>query len=85
MRCLPTFYPAFHQAYPNVVVEPHELSVHRQQQMITQGNLDIGFQTLSERQRNDSEYIKLGEEEIFSSGAQHSSRCGGTDGCTGSS
>ena len=27
--------------------------------------LDIGFQTLSERQRNDSEYIKLGEEEIF--------------------
>ena len=58
-------YPAFHQAYPNVVVEPHELSVHRQQQMITQGNLDIGFQTLSERQRNDSEYIKLGEEEIF--------------------
>ena len=58
-------YPAFHQAYPNVVVEPHELSVHRQQQMISQGNLDIGFQTLSERQRTDSEYIKLGEEEIF--------------------
>ena len=58
-------YPAFHQAYPNVIVEPHELSVHRQQQMISQGNLDIGFQTLSERQRTDSEYIKLGEEEIF--------------------
>ena len=33
--------------------------------MISQGNLDIGFQTLSERQRTDSEYIKLGEEEIF--------------------
>ena len=46
-------------------MEPHELSVHRQQQMISQGNLDIGFQTLSERQRTDSEYIKLGEEEIF--------------------
>ena len=58
-------YPSFHQAYPNVIVEPHELSVHRQQQMIYQGNLDIGFQTLSERQRTDSEYIKLGEEEIF--------------------
>lgn len=58
-------YPSFHQAYPNVIVEPHELSVHRQQQMLSQGNLDIGFQTLSERQRNDSEYIKLGEEEIF--------------------
>ena len=36
-----------------------------QQQIISQGNLDIGFQTLSERQRTDSEYIKLGEEEIF--------------------
>ena len=58
-------YPSFHQAYPNVIVEPHELSVHRQQQMISQGNLDIGFQTLSERQRTDREYIKLGEEEIF--------------------
>ena len=58
-------YPSFHQAYPNVIVEPHELSVHRQQQMISQDNLDIGFQTLSERQRTDSEYIKLGEEEIF--------------------
>ena len=58
-------YPSFHQAYPNVIVEPHELSVHRQQQMISQGNLDIGFQTLSERQRTDSEYIKLGEEENF--------------------
>ena len=58
-------YPSFHKAYPNVVVEPHELSVHRQQQMIAQGNLDIGFQTLSERQKTDSEYIKLGEEEIF--------------------
>ncbi len=58
-------YPSFHQAYPNVIVEPHELSVHRQQQMISQGNLDIGFQTRSERQRTDSEYIKLGEEEIF--------------------
>lgn len=58
-------YPVFHKAYPNVTIEPHELSVHRQQQMIAQGNLDIGFQTLSERQRTDSEYIKLGEEEIF--------------------
>lgn len=58
-------YPSFHKAYPNVIVEPHELSVHRQQQMIAQGNLDIGFQTLSERQKTDSEYIKLGEEEIF--------------------
>lgn len=58
-------YPAFHKVYPNVTIEPYELSVRRQQQMIAQGNLDLGFQTLSERQKTDSEYIKLGEEEIF--------------------
>lgn len=58
-------YPLFHQAYPNVIVEPHELSVHRQQQLIAQGDLDIGFQTLSERQKTNDEYITLGREEIF--------------------
>lgn len=58
-------YPAFHQSYPHVVVEPHELSVHKQQQMIAQGDLDIGFQTLSESQKTNDEYIKLGQEEIF--------------------
>lgn len=58
-------YPAFHRLYPNVIVEPHELSVHKQQALITQGDLDIGFQTLSERQRTNDSYISLGSEEIF--------------------
>ncbi len=58
---LPGLPPGLSQCYRRA----HELSVRRQQQMISQGNLDIGFQTLSERQRTDSEYIKLGEEEIF--------------------
>lgn len=58
-------YPLFHQTYPNVVVEPHELSVRRQQQLIAQGDLNLGFQTLSERQKTGDAYIKLCEEEIF--------------------
>lgn len=58
-------YPAFHKIYPNVIVEPHELSVHRQQALIARGDLDIGFQTLSERQKTNDAYIKLGSEEIF--------------------
>lgn len=57
-------YPLFHQAYPDTVVEPHELSVHQQQGRITQGDLDIGFQTLSTRQRIRNEYITLGKEEL---------------------
>lgn len=58
-------YPAFHQIYPNVVVAPQELSVHRQQALIAQGDLDIGFQTLSGRQRTNDAYMELGSEEIF--------------------
>lgn len=58
-------YPEFHQAYPQVIVEPYELSVYKQQHLIARGDLDIGFQTLSERQKTGDEYIKLGEEEIF--------------------
>lgn len=57
-------YPGFHQAYPETILEPHELSVHRQQELIARGDLDIGFQTLSLRQRTGDEYILLGSEEL---------------------
>ena len=57
-------YPRFHQAYPETILEPHELSVHRQQELIARGDLDIGFQTLSLRQRTGDEYILLGSEEL---------------------
>lgn len=58
-------YPAFHNVCPNVIIEPHELSVHKQQQMISKGDLNLGFQTLSESGRTNDEYIKLYSEEIF--------------------
>ena len=58
-------YPAFHQEYQDIVVEPRELSVRRQQELIARNDLDIGFQTLSERQKTGDKYITLGREEIF--------------------
>lgn len=58
-------YPDFHRDFPNVTVEPRELPVRRQQELISQGNLDIGFQTLSENQKTNDEYIILGREEIL--------------------
>jgi len=58
-------YPEFHRLYPGVVVEPRELSVRRQQALIARGDLDIGFQTLSEQQKTDDNYISLGREEIL--------------------
>lgn len=57
-------YPAFHKQFPDTVVEPMELSVRRQQTLISQGDLDIGFQTLAARQRTRDQYVTLGEEEL---------------------
>lgn len=58
-------YPMFHQKYPDVTVEPSELSVRRQQPLIARGELDLGFQTLCEGQRTNDEYILLATEELF--------------------
>lgn len=58
-------YPDFHHAFPEITVEPRELSVRRQQALISRGDLDIGFQTLSEDQKTGDEYITLGREEIL--------------------
>ena len=57
-------YPRFHLAFPGVVVEPRELSVRQQQQQIAQGNLTLGFLTLTERQRTGDEHIVLCREEL---------------------
>ena len=57
-------YPTFHCSFPQVVVEPWELSVHKQQQMIARGDLDIGFQTLSKKQRTGDASTARCEEEI---------------------
>lgn len=57
-------YPAFHQAFPQVIVEPRELSVRRQQQQIAQGDLTLGFLTLTERQRTGDVHMVLCREEL---------------------
>ena len=58
-------YPQFHQQYPDIIVEPSELSVRRQQALIARGQLDLGFQTLCDEHRTDDEYLLLATEEIF--------------------
>lgn len=58
-------YPLFHQEYPNVTVEPLELSVHAQQEKIHRGELDIGFMTLTENQKTGDEYLDLYREELL--------------------
>lgn len=57
-------YPAFHRQYPNIIVEPGEMSVHQQQQQISQGSLDIGFMTLRESDQTGDTYEILQKEEF---------------------
>lgn len=58
-------YPDFHRLYPHIIVEPMELSVKQQQELISRGDLDIGFQTLCEKQKNGNNFITLMQEEII--------------------
>lgn len=58
-------YPAFHKLFPDITVEPHELSVRQQQQMLKSGTIDLAFGTMLENQRTDDEYILLKKEEIY--------------------
>lgn len=57
-------YREFHQQYPNIVIEPVEMSVHELQQMISQGDLDIAFVTLSESDKTEAIYETFFEEEL---------------------
>lgn len=59
-------YTQFHQLYPNVTVEYKEGIVRKLQQLIAQGNLDIGFLTLTRQDQSpDNIYQTIYEEELF--------------------
>jgi len=60
-----TIYPIFYKKYPNIIIEPIELTVKQQQHEIANGNLTIGFLTLENHQKSNDEYIQIGLEEII--------------------
>lgn len=57
-------YPAFHQAFPLVQVEPVECHVTAMQRMIAAGQLDLGLATLTQAQRDENVYHVMAQEEI---------------------
>lgn len=57
-------YPDFHMQYPDITINVCEVSVHRQQQLIKNGDIDIGFLTLTDSQKTDDEHIFITSEEI---------------------
>lgn len=60
-----TAYSAFHQLYPNIVIEPREGVVRDLQKLISQGDLDIGFLTLTDADRTNDLYETIYTEELF--------------------
>ena len=58
-------FPKFYGLYPQIRLEPLELSVKRQMRLISQGALDLAFMTLTESDQSDDEYLPIMEEEIF--------------------
>lgn len=57
--------PKFKKIYPNVEIEPFELSVYKQQEKMAKSELDLGFMTLTKKQRTKDNYITLYNEEMY--------------------
>lgn len=53
-----------HYFYPDLKIEPVEISVFQQQEKIARGELDIGIMTLAEYQQTKDNYIVINSEEM---------------------
>ena len=60
-----SIYPKLQQTFPNLHIRIRETSVRNQQEMIVNGDLDIGFLTLIDSQKTDDEYIPITTEELL--------------------
>ena len=59
-------YPDFHEQFPQTRIEPNELSVRDQQDLLLSGDLDLGFMTLLPRQeRPGLSYQTIAKEELL--------------------
>ena len=58
-------YPAFHQQYPHMTVDPVECNVKNMQKRITDGEIDLGLITLREHQKDDNLYYHMLDEELL--------------------
>lgn len=58
-------FPEFHREHPNIQIEPVELSVKEQIDMITKGNLDIGFVTFGRDYKVPCNYEHIMNEDIM--------------------
>ena len=65
INMLMSIYPQFHKQFPNIKIEPTEIGVHKQQNMVNKGDLDIGFVTVTPKDKNNDDYDHILYEDIF--------------------
>ncbi len=66
-RGIPMFmsiYPAFYARYPHITIEPLEIGVREQLSRISKGYLDLGFVTITEKNRAVYEYVHILSEDL---------------------
>ncbi len=59
-----SIYPDFYARYPRITIEPLEIGVKEQLSRISKGYLDLGFVTVTDRDRSSFEYVHLLSEEL---------------------
>ncbi|WP_040407676.1 LysR family transcriptional regulator [Cetobacterium somerae] len=68
-----SIFEEFQSLYPYLTIIPIELSVYQQQKKIANGEIDLGFMTLSKDQRTDDNYVLIySEEMVFITSKNHS-------------
>lgn len=65
INMLMNVYPEFYRRFPNVTIEPTEIGIRRQLDLISRGYLDLGFVTLTESDKTNDEYIHIYYENIL--------------------
>lgn len=58
-------YPEFHRRFPNIMIEPQEIGVHKQLALVSKGYLDLGFVTISDVDKTGDEYIHIYDEDML--------------------
>ena len=62
---LKSIYPIFQKKFPDIILRPVELNYKDQYDALTNGDMDIGFQTVPESAKPDLECIKLCSEDVL--------------------
>lgn len=60
-----SIYPRFLQMHPNVSISPLEIGSYDMQNMIANGNLNLGFITIGPREKTNINYIHICSEEFY--------------------